>query len=44
MIYQHATTQADHKIAAALTAQIEASGEGPPADGPAAASTPEDSR
>jgi hypothetical protein len=44
MIYQHATSKADHKIAAALTEQIEASREDSPADGLAAPSEPETSR
>jgi len=44
MIYQHATGEADHKIASALTEQIAASRAEPPADGPATPSEPENSR
>jgi len=44
MVYQHATGEADHKIAAALTAQIAASREKPTADRLAASSEPETSR
>jgi integrase len=44
MIYQHATSQADHKIAAALTEQIQVAREKPPADRLAAPSEPENRR
>ena len=44
MVYQHATGEADHKIAAALTAEIAASREKPSADRLAASSEPETSR
>jgi integrase len=44
MIYQHATSKADHKIAAALTEQIKATRADSPADGLAAPSEPENSR
>jgi len=44
MIYQHATSKADHKIAAALTEQIEASRQKPPADSLAASGEPENGR
>src|SRR5215470_7037756 len=44
MIYLHAASPADHKIAAAFTEQIEASRERLPADGLAASKEPESSR
>jgi len=44
MIYQHATSKAHHKIAAALTEQIEASRQKPPADSLAASGEPENGR